>query len=85
VLGKAPLRDLVYDDLGGIVLPCDILVDKRNAEIEVPTDPRFEINLAMEAFVKRSGEVRFSISVGGTEAQANILIRCSLILSGLCA
>ncbi|EED14819.1 amino-acid N-acetyltransferase subunit Mak10, putative [Talaromyces stipitatus ATCC 10500] len=53
ILGSKPAKQLFYDDLRDLVLPLSSLLDEHNAEIEVPSDPRFQIHQSMESFVAR--------------------------------
>ena len=60
VLGSMSIQQFIFEDLGEIVLPADILVDSANSDVEVPKDPRFQIAKRMEIFVGRSGQVGIS-------------------------
>ena len=51
------IKQLLFDDLGELVLPADLLLDPANDTIEAPHDPRFQIARKMEAFISRIGPV----------------------------
>ncbi|EEP79256.1 predicted protein [Uncinocarpus reesii 1704] len=53
VLGSKSIKQFCFDDLADLVLPWSTLLDKRNEEVEMPSDPRFQIAKYMETFVKR--------------------------------
>ncbi|KAL1970414.1 hypothetical protein VTN77DRAFT_5575 [Rasamsonia byssochlamydoides] len=53
VLGSIPLKQFLYDDLAELVLPCSPLLQPENEEVEMPSDPRFQICKSMEGFIKR--------------------------------
>lgn len=57
ILGSQSVKNLFYDELRDHVLPSSILLQAENADIEVPTDPRFQIHKSMEAFVARVAHV----------------------------
>jgi N-alpha-acetyltransferase 35, NatC auxiliary subunit len=57
ILGSQSVRRLFYDDLKDLVLPSSTLLDAKNEEIEVPTDPRFQMHKSMESFVARIAHV----------------------------
>lgn len=57
ILGSQSVKNLLYDDLRDLVLPSSALLDASNEEIEVPTDPRFQIHKSMETFVSRVAHV----------------------------
>ncbi|RDW71406.1 putative MAK10 [Coleophoma cylindrospora] len=56
VLGSMSIRQILDDDLGSTVLPADQLLDRDNDEIEVPTDPRFNMAASMEIFRQRAAQ-----------------------------
>ncbi|KAI9840780.1 MAG: hypothetical protein M1837_001310 [Sclerophora amabilis] len=56
VLDRMSVRQLLFDDLAETTLPADILVDRQNQEVELPGDPRFQINQRMDIFVSRAGQ-----------------------------
>ncbi|KAF9883813.1 hypothetical protein FE257_002750 [Aspergillus nanangensis] len=53
VLGVVPVKQFLYDELAEIVLPASALLRANTDEIEMPSDPRFQIAQHMDAFVKR--------------------------------
>ena len=57
VVGTMSFKQLLLDDLEGIVLPADLLVDSANGDVEVPQDPRFQIHKRMDNFIKRAADV----------------------------
>ena len=57
VLGTMSFNQLLLDDLEGIVLPADLLVDSTNGDVEVPQDPRFQIFKRVDNFIRRAADV----------------------------
>lgn len=55
--GATSIKRFVFNDLGQIVLPANMLIDPANDLVEAPHDPRFQIARKMEAFVLRAAEV----------------------------
>ncbi|KAI9752782.1 MAG: hypothetical protein M4579_005488 [Chaenotheca gracillima] len=55
VLGRLSVKQLLFDDLAEAALPADAMLDQSFSEVELPSDPRFEINKRLEAFVVRAG------------------------------
>ncbi|KAI9815701.1 MAG: hypothetical protein M1827_002097 [Pycnora praestabilis] len=55
-LGTMSLKQVLFDDLAEIVLPAGFLLEAHNSEIEVPSDPRFQIAAKMDQFVARAGQ-----------------------------
>ncbi|PWY68661.1 amino-acid N-acetyltransferase subunit Mak10 [Aspergillus heteromorphus CBS 117.55] len=53
ILGAVPVKDFLYDELAELVLPSSILLQANMDEIELPSDPRFQIAKMMDVFVKR--------------------------------
>ncbi|RAH70616.1 N-alpha-acetyltransferase 35, NatC auxiliary subunit [Aspergillus aculeatinus CBS 121060] len=53
ILGAVPVKQFLYDELEQIVLPSSILLQASADEIEVPSDPRFQIAQHMDVFTKR--------------------------------
>lgn len=53
ILGAVPVKQFLYDDLAELVLPGSLLLEANTDEVEVPSDPRFQIAQHMEGFVKR--------------------------------
>ena len=58
--GAISVKQLIVDELRDIVIPIGPLLDPKNEEIEVPTDPRFLINARMNEFISRVGQVIFN-------------------------
>lgn len=54
VLGTMSIRQVLDEDLSCTVLPGNLLLDRNNDEIEVPTDPRFNMANRMEMFRSRA-------------------------------
>ena len=54
---QAIMKQLLFDDLAEIVLPADVLLDERNADVELPGDPRFEMVKGMDDFASRACQV----------------------------
>jgi N-alpha-acetyltransferase 35, NatC auxiliary subunit len=54
VLGTMSIRQVLDEDLANFVLPASMLLDRDNDEIEVPTDPRFNIASRIEIFRSRA-------------------------------
>jgi hypothetical protein len=57
ILGSVSVRDFFYQDLAELVLPFSQLLDVENEEIEVASDPRFQIAKHMDNFIKRAAQV----------------------------
>ena len=55
-------KQFIFDDLGEIVLPANLLIDPANDLVEAPNDPRFQIARKLEDFVARGGEVDWFLS-----------------------
>ncbi|BCS02627.1 N-alpha-acetyltransferase 35, NatC auxiliary subunit [Aspergillus luchuensis] len=53
ILGAVPVKQFLYDELAELVLPSSILLQANMDDIEVPSDPRFQIAKQMDAFVQR--------------------------------
>ncbi|KAJ5103192.1 hypothetical protein N7532_003721 [Penicillium argentinense] len=53
ILGAVSVKQFLYDDLAELVLPSSVLLQANTFDVEVPSDPRFQIALKMEAFVQR--------------------------------
>jgi hypothetical protein len=51
------LKQLLYDDLAEVTLPASPLLDRAYEEVELPSDPRFQIAKSMDEFVQRMGSV----------------------------
>lgn len=52
VLGTIPVKNFLYDDLAELVLPSSILLRANIDEVEVPSDPRFQIATHMDRFAR---------------------------------
>lgn len=59
--GVTSIKRFVFNDLGQIVLPANMLIDPANDLVEAPHDPRFQIARKMEAFVLRAAEFYLEI------------------------
>lgn len=57
VLGAVSVRQFLYDDLAELVLPSNILLQANTDDVEVPSDPRFQIASHMNEFVGRFMQV----------------------------
>ncbi|CAG7923311.1 unnamed protein product [Penicillium olsonii] len=53
ILGTVPVKDFLYGELAELVLPASVLLEANIDEVEVPSDPRFQIAQKMDGFVKR--------------------------------
>ncbi|EFW22896.1 amino-acid N-acetyltransferase subunit Mak10 [Coccidioides posadasii str. Silveira] len=53
VLGTQSIKQFCYNDLIDLVLPWSTLLDKENEDVEIPSDPRFQIAKHMDIFIKR--------------------------------
>ncbi|KAI9836202.1 MAG: hypothetical protein M1819_001539 [Sarea resinae] len=56
ILGQMSVKQMIFDDLAEIVLPADMLIDPQNSEVELPSDPRFQISRRMDEFVQRAAQ-----------------------------
>lgn len=57
ILGAVPVKEFLYDELAELVLPANILLESNTDEVEVPSDPRFQIAQKMDGFMKRFVQV----------------------------
>ncbi|KAJ5788742.1 NatC N(alpha)-terminal acetyltransferase Mak10 subunit [Penicillium paradoxum] len=53
ILGAVPVKEFLYDELAELVLPANILIEANTDEVEMPSDPRFQIAQKMDGFMKR--------------------------------
>lgn len=53
ILGSLSIRQVLDNDLSIVAMPCSRLLDPLNDEIELPSDPRFQIAQQMETFRQR--------------------------------
>ncbi|KAH8593661.1 amino-acid N-acetyltransferase-like protein subunit Mak10 [Bisporella sp. PMI_857] len=53
-LGTMSIRQILDEDFALTTLPASVLLDRDNDEIEIPTDPRFQIAARMELFRSRA-------------------------------
>ncbi|KAK9855574.1 NatC N(alpha)-terminal acetyltransferase [Penicillium brevicompactum] len=53
ILGTVPVKDFLFGELAELVLPASILLEANTDDVEVPSDPRFQIALKMDGFMKR--------------------------------
>ncbi|CAG8947808.1 unnamed protein product [Penicillium salamii] len=53
ILGTVPVKDFLYGELAELVLPASLLLEANTDEVEVPSDPRFQIAQKMDGFLKR--------------------------------
>ncbi|KAJ9215118.1 hypothetical protein DTO166G4_3196 [Paecilomyces variotii] len=56
VLGAVPVKQFFYDDLAELTMPFNLLLQPENDEVEVPSDPRFQMAKHMNAFIKRAAQ-----------------------------
>lgn len=66
ILGAVPVKEFLYDELAELVLPANILLESNTEEVEVPSDPRFQIAQKMDGFVKRFAQVSEHIDYDGS-------------------
>lgn len=72
VLGAIPVKQFLYDDLAELVLPGSRLLQPEDEEVEVPSDPRFQLAKNMDGFVKRVAQV----SLQDYTSFSNFLLQC---------
>lgn len=72
ILGEVPVKQFLYDDLAELVLPSSMLLQANTDEVELPSDPRFQIAQKMDGFVKRFAQVCCQAGLNGL-----MLIPCS--------
>lgn len=83
ILGEIPVKQFLYDDLAELVLPSSLLLQANTDEVELPSDPRFQIAQKMEGFVKRFAQV--CCSAGSRWPDTNALqpfvdtVRCACL------
>ncbi|KAJ5919857.1 hypothetical protein N7454_009692 [Penicillium verhagenii] len=53
ILGAVSVKHFLFDDLAELVLPGSILLEANTDDVELPSDPRFQIARLMDGFVKR--------------------------------
>ncbi|KAJ5142575.1 NatC N(alpha)-terminal acetyltransferase Mak10 subunit [Penicillium bovifimosum] len=53
ILGAVPVKQFLYDELAELVLPANVLLEANTDEVEMPSDPRFQIAQKMDSFMKR--------------------------------
>ncbi|KKZ64641.1 hypothetical protein EMCG_09449 [[Emmonsia] crescens] len=56
ILGSVAVKDFFFDGLAELVLPYSQLLDRKNEEVEAPSDSRFQIAKHMDNFVKRAAQ-----------------------------
>ncbi|OJD12407.1 hypothetical protein AJ78_06998 [Emergomyces pasteurianus Ep9510] len=56
ILGSVEVKDFFYDGLAELVLPCSQLLDRKNEEVEAPSNSRFQIAKHMDNFVTRAAQ-----------------------------
>ncbi|KAG5295998.1 amino-acid N-acetyltransferase subunit Mak10 [Histoplasma capsulatum G186AR] len=56
ILGSVDVKDFFFDSLAELVLPHNQLLDRRNEEVEAPSDSRFQIAKHMDNFVKKAAQ-----------------------------
>lgn len=57
ILGSISIKQLIFDDIAELVLPSSILLEANTDDVELPSDPRFQIARNMNAFVTRFSQV----------------------------
>jgi hypothetical protein len=57
VVGKLPVKCILFDDLKELCNPAEELLDPRNGEVEAPQSSAFQIARRMDWFVERAGRV----------------------------
>lgn len=66
ILSAVPVKEFLYDELAELVLPANILLEANIDEVEMPSDPRFQIAQKMDGFMKRfaqvGGHIKFASS-----------------------
>lgn len=78
ILGTVPVKDFLYDELAELVLPSNILLEANTEDVEVPSDPRFQIAQKMNGFVKRFSQVNcfpLSFKYMSTNPRSHLSIR----------
>ncbi|KAJ5543567.1 NatC N(alpha)-terminal acetyltransferase Mak10 subunit [Penicillium sp. DV-2018c] len=53
ILGAVPVKQFLYDELAELVLPANVLLEANTDEVEMPSNPRFQIAQKMDSFMKR--------------------------------
>ncbi|PGH23171.1 hypothetical protein AJ80_02808 [Polytolypa hystricis UAMH7299] len=53
ILGSLSVKQFIQDDLTQLVLPTSTIFDPENDEVEIPSDPRFQIARLVDDFIKR--------------------------------
>jgi hypothetical protein len=73
VLGTVPVKQFLYDELAELVLPFSPLLQSENEEVELPSDPRFQISQSIEGFVKRMAQVRPEMPYAAANNEAEVI------------
>jgi hypothetical protein len=60
ILGRMPLKCILFDDLQELAYPVKELLDPKNFDIEAPENPKFQIARRMDWFIERAGRVAIS-------------------------
>lgn len=55
VLGRMPLKCILFDDIQELAYPVKELLDPKNFEVEAPQSPKYQIAKRMDWFVERAG------------------------------
>lgn len=53
ILGAVSVKQFLYDELAELVLPANLLLEANTDDVELPTDPRFQIAQQMNGFVRQ--------------------------------
>ncbi|EER40483.1 amino-acid N-acetyltransferase subunit Mak10 [Histoplasma capsulatum H143] len=56
ILGSVDVKYFFFDSLAELVLPHNQLLDRKNEEVEAPSDSRFQIAKHMDNFVKKAAQ-----------------------------
>jgi hypothetical protein len=57
ILGTLSIKRFLFDELAGLVLPSNQILDPANEQVEAPSDFRFQLVKQIDNFVTRLAQV----------------------------
>ncbi|KAI5852246.1 Mak10 subunit, NatC N-terminal acetyltransferase-domain-containing protein [Tricharina praecox] len=61
IIGKMPVKCILFDDLSELCYPMQELLNPANFEVEAPQSPQFQIARRMDWFVERAGKAYINL------------------------
>ncbi|EGC48220.1 amino-acid N-acetyltransferase subunit Mak10 [Histoplasma capsulatum var. duboisii H88] len=77
ILGSVDVKYFFFDSLAELVLPHNQLLDRKNEEVEAPSDSRFQIAKHMDNFVKKAAQPPLTYTVQAEDFDVHL---CTLTL-----